>query len=168
MSRLRIHLIAHIVQNITIKSNGIYVIFIICHSHKDFSDNLFDNYIQTTFLFNQAVTFLIDDISLNVHTFCKFKRHATTGLTRTFTCILSPSHQILIFSFSQRLSGTNSLLYIVVLVSILNPIWSPVFHQVIFQRNKEFGPSRISLATRTTTNLKVNPLVHHPFGPNNY
>ncbi len=68
-------------------------------------------------------------------------------LTRTFTSILGRSTKFLYLRWSEHWLSSIRSSHIIVLIGILDPVWSPVFIKIVFQRDEKFGQTGISLTT---------------------
>ena len=128
--------------------------------------NFVDNSVQTLIVIDEAITLRVDHLTLDVHTFCKFKGLTTWSTTRTFTGFLGFFNQFTILTACQffRLDViTNGVFF----VSTVNPRWTVFFNHIIFKWDEEFRHTRVTLTSRTATDLQVNTLTFHTFGTNN-
>ena len=124
--------------------------------------NLVDNSVQTLIVVNETVTLSINHLTLDVHTFCKLKRLTTWGTTRTLTSFLGFFNQFTILATGQFLR-LNVIINGVFFVGTVNPWWTVFLNHIVFKWDEEFRHTRISLTSRTATNLQVNTLTFHTF-----
>ena len=128
---------------------------------------LIDNSIQALIVEDETVTLGINHLTLDVHTFCEFKRLTTWSTTRTFTGFLGFLNQFTVLTTGQFLRlnvVTNGIFF----VSTVNPWWTVFLNYIVFKWDEEFRHTRVPLTSRTATNLQVNTLTFHTFGTDNY